>query len=74
MSSLVHPDSVASLLYLIPLVPLLAAAVNGLFGRRLGRDNVQVLALGAVAASFTLSLGVFLALLGGSEPLFHRAY
>ncbi|MDF1564385.1 MAG: NADH-quinone oxidoreductase subunit L [Deltaproteobacteria bacterium] len=74
MSSMINPSRVESLLYLIPLIPMLAAAVNGLFGRRLGRENAQWLAVGAVGASFVISLGVFLSMLGGTERLYHVAY
>jgi len=70
----VQPASVARLLYLIPLIPMIGAMLNGFFGRKLGRANVHLIALSAVAASFLISLGVFLSLLGGSEALHQTVY
>jgi len=48
-----------AIFWLIPLLPLLGAAFHGLFGKRLGRRAVAVVAVGVVAASLVLS---FLAL------------
>jgi len=46
--------------WLIPLVPGLGALVNGLFGKRLGKSVVSMIAIGAVAVSFSIALGCFL--------------
>ena len=48
--------------WLIPLLPLLGAAVNGLAGKRLPRRMVHLIACGAVLAAFVLSLASFWAL------------
>jgi NADH-quinone oxidoreductase subunit L len=52
----------------IPLLPLLGALVNGLFGaaiqRRAGKSAIAVLAVAPVALAFLLSLAVFFQLLG----------
>lgn len=48
-----------SLLRLVPLIPLLASAVNIFFGTRLERKNAGILASAAVALSFLLSLWIF---------------
>ncbi len=48
-----------SLLWLIPAIPGAGAAVNGLFGRRLGKRASAAIACGSVAASFLLALGFF---------------
>ncbi len=48
-----------SLLWLIPAIPGLGAAVNGLFGRHLGKRASAAIACGSVAASFLLALGFF---------------
>ena len=63
----IHPESVERLLFLVPLIPFVGAAINGLFGRWLGRDNVGFIASAAVAIPFAISVGVMFALLGGSE-------
>ena len=48
-----------SLLWLIPVIPGLGAAINGLFGKRLGKRLSGLLACGSVAASFLIALGFF---------------
>ncbi len=45
--------------YLIPLIPLIGAAANGLLGWRSGERGVALVATGAMAAAFALSVGVF---------------
>jgi NADH:ubiquinone oxidoreductase subunit 5 (subunit L)/multisubunit Na+/H+ antiporter MnhA subunit len=42
-------------LLVIVLMPLLGAIVNGLFGKRLGKSAVTLMALSAVGASFVAS-------------------
>ncbi len=53
------PAAVQSYLWLIIVLPLLGAVVNGLIGRRLGRANVAVIAIGVMAAAFVLSVIAF---------------
>jgi NADH-quinone oxidoreductase subunit L len=48
------------LLWLIPILPLLGAAFNGLLGRQAGKALVSVVAVGTVTAAFALSLWAFL--------------
>ncbi len=55
--------------WLIPLLPLLGAAVNGLAGKRLPRRMVHLIACGAVLAAFVLSLASFWALSGDLDAL-----
>src|SRR3954464_9028358 len=45
-------------LWLIPLFPLVGFLINGLFGRRLAKPIVNIVALGSVAASFLYVLWV----------------
>src|ERR1700739_3938062 len=45
-------------LWLIPLVPLLGAALNGFFGRRFSRQTVSVVALTFCGAAFAMALYV----------------
>ncbi len=55
------------LIALIPLLPLLGAMVNGLFGHRLPRGLVGFIACAAVLAAFACSVTVFCHLLGDPE-------
>jgi NADH-quinone oxidoreductase subunit L len=54
----------ASAFWLIPLVPALGSLILFVFGRRLSRKAVSVLAPGAVAVSFLLSVAAFIELQG----------
>src|ERR1041384_5459981 len=51
-----------TLLAFIVLLPLLGAAVNGIFGKRLGKEAVSLLALGVMGIAFALAVVTFLAL------------
>src|SRR5690348_7417373 len=51
-----------TLLAFIVLLPLLGALVNGVFGKRLGREAVTLLGLGTVFCSFVFSVLTFLVL------------
>ncbi|RMF83971.1 MAG: NADH-quinone oxidoreductase subunit L [Nitrospinota bacterium] len=46
--------------WLIPLFPLIAVVINGLFGRKYIREKAHYLGVGSVAISFLLSVIVFL--------------
>jgi NADH-quinone oxidoreductase subunit L len=50
---------------LIPLLPLMAVIINGLFGSRYWNEKAHYLGVGSVAASFALSLLVFSQVLSG---------
>src|ERR1700746_2273752 len=45
-------------LWLIPLLPLAGAAINGLFGKRLSRQAVATVALAFCGAAFAMALAV----------------
>ena len=45
-------------LWLIPILPLVGAAIDGLFGRRFSRQTVAAIALGACGAAFAMALWV----------------
>ncbi len=51
-----------TLLAFIVLLPLLGAAVNGVFGKRLGREAVTLMGLGSVFVSFLFAVVTFLVL------------
>ena len=52
-----------TLLWLIPVLPLLGAVINGLFGKRLSRGVIGVIASGSVGLAFAISLTAFLQML-----------
>jgi len=51
-----------TLIAFIVLLPLLGAVVNGVFGKRLGREAVTLMGLGVILISFVLSVITFLLL------------
>lgn len=60
---------------LIPLAPLLAAIVTGLFGRRIGRVNAHRVTIAGVALSLALSVYVFFhVVVGGAGPYNETLY
>ena len=56
----------------IPLLPLLAAIVAGLFGKRIGRDAAHWITILAVGASFLLSLLAFQQVTLGDAGVFNE--
>src|SRR5207247_11324206 len=58
------------LLWLIPVLPLIGAAVNGFVGKRLPKNVVAVAAAGSVGISFLISLGLFIAMLRRPATVF----
>ena len=46
-----------NLIWIIPLLPLIGVAVNGLFGRRISRAAVGMVGCAVVLASLVISLG-----------------
>jgi NADH-quinone oxidoreductase subunit L len=69
------PASNFTLLALVLALPLLGAFVNGVFGKRLGKQGVRLMALSAIGGSFLVSLVTFLSLPhGGEEKLTWTAW
>src|SRR6187549_1672375 len=56
------PASDFALLAVVLLLPAIGAFVNGVFGKRLGKDGVRLMALSAIGGSFLASLLTFLLL------------
>jgi NADH-quinone oxidoreductase subunit L len=56
------PESNYTLLAFIVLLPLLGAVVNGVFGKRLGREAVTLMGLGSVFVSFLFAVVTFFVL------------
>ena len=62
------------MLWLIPILPLLGAAINGIFGKRFSKNLISTVAAGTVGLSFLMSVGEFVALLNTPEsdlPILH---
>src|SRR5262245_34741756 len=53
------PKDDSTLLAFIVLLPLLGAFVNGVFGKRLGREAVTLMGLASIFGSFLLSVAAF---------------
>src|SRR3954470_18675299 len=58
----IFPAQNFSLIAVILAMPLLGAFVNGVFGKRLGKDAVRLMTLTAMAVSFLAAVFTFLAL------------
>ncbi len=61
------PQNDFSLIAVVLLMPLLGAFVNGVFGRRLGKSAVRMMALSAVGISFAAAIATFVALNGAID-------
>src|SRR5215831_1022154 len=56
-----------NLLWLIPVLPLIGAGINGIAGKRLPKSVIGVIGSGTVAISFLISLRAFVAMLSLPE-------
>jgi NADH-quinone oxidoreductase subunit L len=56
------PQNDLTLLAFIVLLPLIGAGVNGIFGKRLGKEAVTLMGLTAIGGAFLLSVACFLML------------
>ena len=65
--STLFPENDFTLLAVILTLPLLGAFGNGVFGKRLGKQAVTLMALSAVGLSFIASLVSFCILKGASS-------
>jgi NADH-quinone oxidoreductase subunit L len=78
-SIVASPAAAESYLWAIILFPLAGAIVNGLIGRRIGRGNVGLIAIGAMVGALVVSSIAFYHALGGTtlhfqgEPWFRVA-
>src|SRR5689334_19860704 len=62
------------LLWLIPVLPLVGAALNGVIGKRLSKNLISTIAAGSVGLSFLISVREFVAMLNTPEsglPILH---
>src|SRR4051812_27971850 len=55
-------------LWLIPLLPLFGATINGVFGKRLPKSVVGFIGAGSVLAAFLISLGAFWQMIHVADP------
>src|SRR5436190_6606481 len=56
-----------SLLWLIPVLPLIGAMVNGVFGKQFPKKMISIIAAGTVGASFLIAVREFFAMLNVPE-------
>jgi NADH-quinone oxidoreductase subunit L len=64
-----------NLLWLIPVLPLLGAIINGVFGKRLPKSLIAAIGAGTVAISFLIAVWEFVAMLGVTElPIVHNYF
>jgi NADH-quinone oxidoreductase subunit L len=63
-----------SILWLIPVIPLIGAAINGVFGKRLPKTVIATIGSGAVGLSFLIAVREFLAMLGTEQLPIVRDY
>src|SRR5262245_33238490 len=56
-----------AILWLIPVIPLLGATINGIFGKRLPKKAIGIIGAGSIALSFLISLRLFIAMLNVPE-------
>jgi NADH-quinone oxidoreductase subunit L len=61
------PPGDFALLAVVLLLPAVGAFVNGVFGRRLGKEGVRLMALAAIGGAFIASVLTFLSLPKGEE-------
>ncbi|MFO0757849.1 MAG: NADH-quinone oxidoreductase subunit L [Byssovorax sp.] len=61
------PANDFAILAVVLLLPALGAFVNGIFGKRLGKEGVRLMALAAIGGAFLASVLTFLLLPHGSE-------
>ncbi len=61
------PATSFTLLAVVLALPALGAFVNGVFGKRLGKEGVRLMALSAIGGSFLASVLTFLLLPKGAE-------
>jgi NADH-quinone oxidoreductase subunit L len=59
------------LLWIIPILPLAGAAVNGFFGRRLSRQAISAVALAFCGAAFAVALWIALHFSSASAPYYY---
>ena len=63
-----------SLLWLIPVLPLLGATLNGFLGKRLPRNAIAVIGTGTIGISFLIAVWDFVAMLGTAQLPIIRDY
>jgi len=71
-----HSDAIQvaqPLLWALILLPAAGALVNGFFGRRLGKANVALIAVGVMVAAFTVAVLAFVQLFHGDHGTVLRA-
>ncbi|MBL8743758.1 MAG: hypothetical protein JNK04_21765, partial [Myxococcales bacterium] len=70
--SKIFPAQDFALIAIVLVMPLIGAFVNGVFGKRLGKEAVRLMALSALGVSFVASVITFV-MLGKAEAIAHAA-
>jgi len=68
MNSLLDPQNIKNILWLIPCLPLIGAVINGLLGRRLPARLIHAIGCATVFLAFLVSVAGFFTLVGIKEP------
>src|SRR5262245_54277891 len=63
-----------SILWLIPVLPLIGAGINGFFGKRLPKSVIATIGSGTVGISFVIALREFVAMLNTADLPIVRDY
>jgi len=63
-----------SILWLIPVLPLMGAAINGFIGKRLPKSAIATIGAGTVGLSFLIAVREFVAMLGTEQLPIIRDY
>lgn len=59
MPALANPSAAEAYLWAIILFPLAGALINGLIGKRIGKGNATLVALGAMVGSLSIAVIAF---------------
>ena len=68
------PTPLLDLLWIIPALPLLGAAINGLFGKNWPNKIVNTVALGSTGLSFLAAVEAVREFFAGGQQLVHKHF
>jgi NADH-quinone oxidoreductase subunit L len=71
MPALANPSAAEALLWAIILFPLTGALINGLIGKRIGKGNATLVAIGAMVGSLSIAAVAFAWALSGRTLHYH---
>ena len=62
------PQTLNPLLWMVPILPLAGAAINGFFGRKSSKKTISVVALAFCGAAFAMALWIAAGFSSASAP------